>query len=144
MSRFSPPSKQCASAATSLPGIRHDVTSIPAVASRRENLEIRNVNLAGTRDLVIDVALIHEFSGDCWRDLSRKRKPCYDDPDLLVNNVARVNEPSTGLCSPESKDSIAFCHLAFLSAILSTSGRIHGEFLRLLYAPSYRQTVKVF
>ena len=34
--------------------------------------------------------------------------------------------------------------LAFLPAIMSTSGRIHGEFLRLLYILSHRQAVKFF
>ena len=34
--------------------------------------------------------------------------------------------------------------LAFLPAIMSTSGRIHGEFLRLLYILSHRQAVNFF
>ena len=33
---------------------------------------------------------------------------------------------------------------AFLPALLSTSGRIHGKFLRLLYILAHRQTVKFF
>jgi hypothetical protein len=33
---------------------------------------------------------------------------------------------------------------AFLPALVSTCGRIHGKFLRLLYILAHRQTVKFF
>ena len=33
---------------------------------------------------------------------------------------------------------------AFLPCVMSTSGRIHGEFLRLLYILAHRRTVKYF
>ena len=63
----------------------------------------------------------------------------YDDPDLLLNNAARakVQKHREGYSASD-------LNKAFLPALVSTSGRIHGEFLRLLYIPAHRQTVTFF
>jgi hypothetical protein len=45
---------------------RKNVTS--SRGSKKGNLEIRDINLAGQRDLVVYVALVHDFSGNVWRD----------------------------------------------------------------------------
>jgi hypothetical protein len=51
----------------------------------------------------------------------------YADPDMLLNNAteAKVRKYREAYAAPDRL-------LAFLLAIMSTSGRIHGEFLRLL------------
>ena len=63
----------------------------------------------------------------------------YDDPDTLLNNAAdaKVRKYREAYAAPDR-------FLAFLPAIMSTSGRIHGEFLRLLHILSHRQAVNFF
>ena len=53
-------------------------------------MQIQNMNLAGKIQLVIDVAPVHDFSGGCWRDVSRNGKLRYSDPDVLLNNTANA------------------------------------------------------
>ena len=65
---------------------RKNVTS--SRGSKKGDLEIRDINLAGKRDLVIDVAIVHDFSGNCLRDAQRNGQLRYDDPDLLLTHVA--------------------------------------------------------
>ena len=102
-------------------------------------MQIQNINLAGKTRLVIDVALVHDFSGDCWRDVNSNGQLRYADPDMLLNNAAdfEVRKCREAYAAPDRL-------LAFLPAIVSTSGRIHGEFLRLLYILSHRQAFKFF
>ena len=61
---------------------RKDVTS--SRGSKKGDLEIQDINLGGQRDLVIDVALVHDFSGNS-RDAHRNGQLRYDDPNLLLN-----------------------------------------------------------
>ena len=58
---------------------------------------------------------------------------------MLLNNAADVNVR-------KYRDAYALPYplLAFLPAIMSTSGRIHREFLRLLHILSHRQAVNFF
>ena len=88
--------------------------------------------------MVIDVALVHDFSGNL-RDAYRNGQLRYDDPNLLLNNVTRAKVQKY-----RDDYSASDVNKVFLSALLSTSGRIHGEFLRLLYILAHRQTVKFF
>ena len=85
------------------------------------------------------MALVHDFSGDYWRDVSRNGQLRYADPDMLLNNAAnvKVRKYREAHAAPDRL-------LAFLPAIMSTSGRIHGEFLRLLHILSHHQAVTFF
>jgi len=116
---------------------RRNVTS--SRGGQKGDLQIQNINLAGRTHLVIDVACVHDFSGDCWRDVRRNGQLRYDDPDMLLNNAAdaKVRKYREAYAAPDRL-------LAFLPAIMSTSGRIHGEFLRLLHILSHRQAVNFF
>ena len=71
--------------------------------------------------------------------MSRNGQLCYADPDMLLNNAAdvKVRRYHETYAAPDRL-------LAFLPAIMSTSGRIHGEFLRLLHILSHRQTINFF
>ena len=106
---------------------------------QKRNFQIQNINFAGKTQVVIDVTLLHDFSGDCWRDVSRNRQLRYADPDMLLNNAAnaKVRKYREAYAAPDRL-------LAFLPAIMPTSGRIHGEFLHLLHILSHRQAVKFF
>ena len=72
-----------------------DLTSIRMhVASSRwrtRKLEIRVINLAGKRNIAIDVALVHYFSDNCWCDVSRNGQLHYDDPDVLPSSDGKNN-----------------------------------------------------
>jgi len=116
---------------------RRNVTS--SRGGQKGDLQIQNINLAGRTHLVIDVACVHDFSGDCWRDVRRNGQLRFDDPDMLLNNAAdaKVRKYREAYAAPDRL-------LAFLPAIMSTSGRIHGEFLRLLHILSHRQAVNFF
>ena len=63
----------------------------------------------------------------------------HDDPDLLLNSVASANVQKY-----REDYSASGVNKAFLPAILPSSGRIPGKFLRLLYIVAYRQTGKTF
>ena len=72
-------------------------------------------------------------------DWGRNGQLRYADPDMLLNTAAeaKVRKYCEAYAAPDRL-------LAFLPAIMSTSGRIHGEFLCLLYILSHRQAVKFF
>jgi len=82
---------------------------------------------------------VHFCSGNCLGDAQRNGQIRYDDPDLLLNNAA-----SAKVHKYREDYSASDVNKAFLPALLSTSGRIHGEFLLLLYTFAHRQTVKFF
>jgi hypothetical protein len=67
---------------------RRNVTS--GRGGQKGDLQIQNINLAGKSHLVMDVALVHDFSGDCWRDVSRNGQLRYADSHMLLNNAADV------------------------------------------------------
>jgi len=116
---------------------RRNVTS--SRGGQKGDLQIQNINLAGKTHLVIDVACVHDFQGACLRDVRRNGQLRFDDPDMLLNNAAdaKVRKYREAYAAPDRL-------LAFLPAIMSTSGRIHGEFLRLLHILSHRQAVNFF
>ena len=57
--------------------------------SKGGDLEIRGINLAGKHDFVIDLSLVHDFTGNSRRDDFRRNGQLrYDDPDLLLYKAA--------------------------------------------------------
>ena len=90
--------------------------------------------------MVIDVSLVHEFTGNSRHDDYRRDGQLHsDDPDLLLHHAANAKVQKY-----REDYSTSDVNKAFIPAILSTSGRIHGEFLRLLYILAHRQTVNFF
>ena len=62
------------------------VVKLDGFITRRQKVTWRtkgrhNINLAGKAHLVIqsDVAMMHDFSGDCWRDVSQHGQLRYAD-----------------------------------------------------------------
>jgi hypothetical protein len=102
---------------------------------RRADLRLVGARLIGKDDLVVDVTVRHDFIGDA-RDVLRHgtlRNP--DRPDQLLDQAAadkirNYREPYAPI------GRWRFC--------LSTSGRIHSEFLRLLYFLADRQASDYF
>ena len=53
-------------------------------------LQIQHIKLAGRAHVVIDVALVHDFSGECWRDVHQNGQLHYADTDMLLNNATNA------------------------------------------------------
>ena len=98
---------------------------------------LKNVNLGGHRHLVLDVAVNHEFGGDNLADVSRNGALRDAQPARILENTARTKVA-------RYRAGYAAIRHAFLPCVLSTSGRLHGEFLRLLYIIAHRRTTRWF
>ena len=55
---------------------RRTVTS--SRGGQKGDLQIQNINLVSKTHLVIDVALVHDFSGDCWRESRNGQLRCAE------------------------------------------------------------------
>ena len=101
-------------------------------------MQILHINLTGKAHMVIDVALVHDLSGDCWRDVRRNGQLCNDDPDMLLNNTVKRQSAEVPRGIRGTRSNVG------LPPINNTSGRIHGEFRRILHILFRRQAVKFF
>ena len=90
-------------------------------------LEVSNIRVAGKTDLLIDITLGYDFigAGRSGHTQSRLRNP--DNPDLILESAA--SDKIRTYRAPYQLNR----QVVFLPACMSTSGRIHGEFLRLLF-----------
>ena len=50
-------------------------------------MQIQNIILADRAHLVLDVAMAHNFSGDCW---GRNGQLRCADPDMLINDAVEA------------------------------------------------------
>ena len=110
---------------------------LPSEGNRRADLEVRNI-VAGKTDLLIDVTLRHDFigAGRSGHTQGQLRNP--DNPDRTLESAAADKIRNY-------RDAYAVNRqVAFLPACMSTSGRIHGEFLRLLFFLSNKQADDYF
>jgi hypothetical protein len=109
-----------------------------SAGNRRADLEIRNIRVAQQTDLLVDVTLRHDFIGPGHSGQSQGQLRNPENPDHILEGAA-ANK------SRNYHDT--FCrnrHVAFLPACMSTSGRIHGELLLLLFFLSNRQADDYF
>ena len=120
-------------------GYSSSIKSLPTSdGHRRADLHVVGAHLMGKHDLMIDVTVRHDFIGDA-RAVQRHgtlRNP--DRPDQLLNQAAA--DKIRSYREPYSRNR----SLAFLPACMSTSGRIHSEFLRLLYFLADKQASDYF
>jgi hypothetical protein len=106
---------------------------------RRGDLEIKGLNVAGTSDLIIDVAIVHDFHGSV-ADLARHGQPRHSNPDKVLVDMA-VAKSQGNRYRP---DYLRHHNKAFLPLVMSTSGRLHGEFVRLLYLLAHKRALRFF
>ena len=106
---------------------------------KRGELEIKRLNVAGTSDLVIDVAVVHEFHGSVVQ-VERHGQLRHPNPDKVLIDKAVTKEQGNAYC----QDYLQNRDKAFLPLIMSTSGRLHGEFVRLLYILAHWRAVRFF
>ena len=126
-------------------GIKTERRNIPSVTKPnrkigRGDLVLLNVNIGGHRHLIIDVALNHEFGGNHMADVTRNGAMRAADPARLLEATARtkIARYREGYAN---RNGVTY---AFLPCVMSTSGRMHGEFLRLLFIIAHRRTVRWF
>ena len=121
---------------------RLDIPSVRKAIGKtgRGDLLIKDVNLGGHRHLVIDIACTHEFGGNHCRNFDRNGQLRDHDVNKLLETTARTKVARYREAYANRQGTT----YAFLPCVMSTSGRIHGEFLRLLYILAHRRTLKYF
>ena len=111
---------------------KHVLTS---AGQRRADLEILNIQVAQNIDLLVDITMRHDFVGAGHDGLNQGQLRNRDNPDKLLDCAAA--DKIRHYRAPYRQNR----HVAFLPACMTTSGRIHGEFLRLFYFISNKQAV---
>ena len=106
---------------------------------RRGDLEIKGLNVAGMSDLIIDVALVHDFHGSV-ADPSRHGQPRHSNPDKVLVDAAVAKSQGNAY----RPDYLRHHNKAFLPLVMSTSGRLHGEFVRLMYLLAHQRAIRFF
>ena len=120
----------------------HNIPSVrkPNGKTGRGDLVIKDDSLGGDRHVIVDVACTHEFCGNHFTDVGRNGQLLDPDVNKLLETAARTKVA-------RYRDGYAHrpgTTYAFLPCVMSTSGRIHGEFLRLLYILAHRRTLRYF
>ena len=82
--------------------------------------------------------LTHDFIGAGHNGLNQGLLRNPDNPDKILDSAAAEKIRHYRASYRQNR------HVAFLPACMTTSGRIHGEFLRLLYFISNKQAVAYF
>ena len=113
----------------------------PSSGLKRGDLEIINYlsDSAGSRNLVVDLSITHDRHGSSSAHPHLNGTLSHPDtPDTPLNEAAKrkVNKYRNTYINHHS--------ISFLPAITSTSSRIHGEFLRLLFLQAHRETENYF
>ena len=82
--------------------------------------------------MVIQIACNHEFGGNHLRDVGSNRQLCYPETTARTkvawHREVYANQQGTTY--------------VFLPCVMSISGWIHREFLRLLYSLAHQNTLK--
>jgi len=117
---------------------RHNIPSLrkPNSKTGRGDLLIKDANLGDSRHLIIDVACTHEFCGNHLTDVAAARPRCQQAP--RDHSARQGGSVSRGYANRQGTT------YAFLPCVTSTSGRIHGEFLCLLYILAHRRSLRYF
>jgi hypothetical protein len=109
---------------------------LTSAGKRGADLEILNIQVARQIDLLVDITLRHDFVGAGHNGLNQGQLRNPDNPDKLLDSAAA--DKIRHYRDPYRQNR----HVAFLPACMTTSGRIHGEFLRLLSLfPTNRQLI---
>jgi len=103
---------------------------------KKADLLIKDFQLQGVRDVIVDVPCQHEFRGSCANQ-ERNGESSHLDVNGALD--AAVKEKLDHYQHDYNK-----CNFFFLLAVAMTSGRISGDFLRLLYILSHCQAANYF
>jgi hypothetical protein len=103
---------------------------------KKADLHIKDFQLEGIRHVIIDMTLRSEFHGSC-RDPARNGEASYVDPNGAIDAAVKAKLDNYHHDYSER-------NFLFLPAVMTTSGRISGDFLRLLYILAHRQAANFF
>jgi len=91
-------------------------------------------NVADKAHLIIDVVMVHEFHGAC-DDIGRHGALRHaQNPDRVLIDAAKRKVSSYRLDYLQDENAL----------IASTSGRLHGEFVRFLYFLAHKRAMDFF
>jgi hypothetical protein len=113
---------------------QHGVTA--SAGQRRGDVEIRSFlqDAAGRRSLVFDLSMTHDRFGSSSHVQQNGLLSHPQDLDVPLRLAAQRKFNSYRQQHPDNQN------ISFLPAIVSTSTRMHGEFLRLLFLQAHRET----
>jgi hypothetical protein len=103
---------------------------------KKADLVVKDFRLAGIRDLIIHVSLRQEFHGSCV-DPMRNGEASHADAKGALDAAVKAKLDNYQHDYDER-------NFFFLPTVMTTSGRISGDFLRLLYILSHRQAGNYF
>ena len=103
---------------------------------RKADLMVKDFQLASIRDLIIDVSMRHEFHGSCQNHM-RNGEASHADVNGALD--AAVKAKLDNYLHDYNNRNFFFLH-----TVMTTSGRISSDFLRLLYILSDRQADNYF
>jgi hypothetical protein len=107
-----------------------------SAGQRRGDVELRQYlrDQAGSRSLVFDLSITHERFGSSSHPQQNGRLTHPQDIDAPLHIAAqcKINRYRQQYADNQN--------ISFLPAILSTSTRMHGDFLRLLFLQAHRET----
>jgi hypothetical protein len=113
---------------------QHGVTA--SAGQRRGDVEIKNYlqSQAGRRSLVFDLSIAHDRFGSSSHV---QQNGCLSHPQDLDAPLRIAAQRKIAAYQQQYADNQ---NISFLPAIVSTSTRMHGEFLRLLFLQAHRET----
>jgi hypothetical protein len=113
---------------------QHGVTA--SAGQRRGDVEIRNYlhSQAGSRSLIFDLSIAHDRFGSSSHV---QQNGCLSHPQDLDAPLRIAAQRKIAAYQQQYADNQ---NISFLPAIVSTSTRMHGEFLRLLFLQAHRET----
>ena len=113
---------------------QHDVTA--SAGQRRGDVEVRSYlrDQAGSRSLVFDLSIAHDRFGSSSHV---QQNGSLSHPQDLDGPMRVAVQRKTNAYKQTYADNQ---NISFLPAVVSTSNRMHGEFLRLLFLQAHRET----
>jgi hypothetical protein len=117
---------------------QHCVTA--NAGQRRGDVEVRSFlrDQAGSRSLVFDLSITHDRFGSSSHVQQNGSLSHPQDLDGPMRVVAQRKTNAYRQTYAENQN------ISFLPAIMSSSNRMHGEFLRLLFLQAHRETESHF
>jgi hypothetical protein len=117
---------------------QHGVTA--SAGQRRGDVEVRSYlrDAARSRSLVFDLSITHyRIGSSCHVQQNRSLSHKQDlDAPLRMAAERKINSYRQQYADNQN--------ISFLPAIMTTSSRMHGEFLRLLFLQAHRETTAHF
>ncbi len=117
---------------------QHGVTA--SAGQRRGDVEVRNYlsDAAGSRSLVFDLSITHDRIGSSSHVQQNGSLSHTQDLGATLRIAAQRKLTRYRQQYADNQN------ISFLPAIMTTSSRMHGEFLRLLFLQAHRETTAHF